>query len=215
MKKKSAVAVIGGTFNPTTIAHINLGIVATQVLNADKVIYVPSKTDFLKEWKQMNSQDIMSDETRVQLLQESIAAQLGLNAEVEDCEITGKTSGKTYDTLTFIQKKYDAENVYWVMGSDKLCELNRWYRWEELMEQYHFLVIQRDGDDVADMIESSCWLSRYQNRIRIVPAEQKMQTISATRVRNAMKSGAIDQIRELVPHVVYRYLEQMISGQIE
>jgi len=213
MKKYTAVAVIGGTYNPTTMAHINLGVLAAERLHVDQVVYVPSKTEFLKEWKQMSSKEILSDETRIALLQQSIAECTRLTAVVDDCEITGESSGKTYDTLKLIKEKYHADQVYWVMGSDKLDELHRWYRSEELMKQYQFMVIQRDGDYVEELIAQDPWLSNFQNQIITCPAQENMQTISATKVRNAMKTGALEQIKELVPKAVYLYLKDTLGNK--
>lgn len=41
------IAVITGTFNPITIAHINLGIKAIQHIPEVKVIYIPAKKEYL------------------------------------------------------------------------------------------------------------------------------------------------------------------------
>ena len=47
------IAVIFGTFNPLTMAHIQIGLLAQKKVNAQKVIYVIAQDSFLQNWKQM------------------------------------------------------------------------------------------------------------------------------------------------------------------
>ena len=42
------IAVIFGTFNPLTMAHIQIGLLAQKKVNAQKVIYVIAKIPFYK-----------------------------------------------------------------------------------------------------------------------------------------------------------------------
>lgn len=56
------LAVITGTFNPLTKAHISMGLLAQKKLGEDScIVYVPSRHDFLTGWKEMPDKDILSD----------------------------------------------------------------------------------------------------------------------------------------------------------
>ena len=49
--KKMRIAIIGGTFNPVTKAHIAIAKNAKEFVKADLVIFVPTKIDYIKKWK--------------------------------------------------------------------------------------------------------------------------------------------------------------------
>ena len=47
MKKEKKIVVIGGTFNPPTLAHLNLAIEAKNCVDADFFIFVPTKSSYI------------------------------------------------------------------------------------------------------------------------------------------------------------------------
>ncbi len=62
------LAVITGTFNPLTKAHISMGLLARNKSSEDsRIVYVPSRHDILTGWKEMPDKDILSEKDRLSL----------------------------------------------------------------------------------------------------------------------------------------------------
>ena len=89
------IAVIGGTFNPPTNAHIKLARTAYKVLMADLVLLVPARQDYMRQWKNYQSSDILSDALRMDMLHAIEADWL----KIETCEMDGVVSGSSLTHL--------------------------------------------------------------------------------------------------------------------
>ena len=209
MKRK--LAVIAGTFNPLTNAHLALGKTAKEQLGEEcQVLYIPAKSGFLKSWKHMADDEIIADEIRCRMLEETVSDEGFL---CDRCEVEGIVSGKTYDTLRYLSGKHgvEAKDVYFVCGTDKLPELSQWYCSEAMLYEFRFLIVQRNHDNGDQMIEDDLFLRQYRESFVLISGEDEFQDISATEVRRAMQAGRLDRIRGHVPPNIYRTLERMVT----
>lgn len=180
------LAVITGTFNPLTKAHISMGLLAGKKLGGDsRIVYVPSRHDFLTGWKEMPDKDILSEKNRLSLL-ETVLPHYGFT--LETCETDGTVTGYTYDTLCYLCEKYriSRENCYYVCGSDKLPELYRWKYAEAFLSEFSFLVFRRNEDDLQALLASSPLVSDYASHFTPLGAILHMEEVSATRIRAAI-----------------------------
>lgn len=200
------LAIITGTFNPVTKAHIKLALSAIEVIQEATVIYVPAKSTFLKSWKHMKDDDILSEHERMDMLSMAIEP---YGFFYDTCEINSVVPGDTYNTLYYLAKKYDVDinEIYYIFGSDKLTELKKWYKSDLLLREFKFLVVRRTNDEVETIIDKDKFLNNRKEHFRILPGDELFQDISATKVRQAIKAGRFAEIRELVPKEVYYYLE--------
>lgn len=195
-------AVIFGTFNPVTNAHIAMGDFVRQKLQTENevcIIYVPAKTNFLKSWKGFSDQEILSDELRLQLL--TLAAEEH-GFLVDDCELTGISDGKTFHTMEYLCKKYhlNPNETYLVFGADKLQELNTWFRAKKLLETYQFVILSRGSYDM-NFSTDNCHMTFYQ-------MDDKYADISATRIRNYMKEKNWSMVKQYVPDCCFGILRE-------
>lgn len=200
------IAMIGGTFNPVTRAHVELGEIAKKELGADcQVLYVPAADRFLSSWKGMERGEILSAEQRQRLLRLAVEPEGHLCV---DCELTGVVSGRTVDTFLYLKQCYGSDcQLYYVCGSDKLPELHRWYQAERLLELAQMLVIPRDGDDPAAMIAENPFLCARSHRIQVSKTRRKYPEFSATQVRQSLKDGTEDW-KDMVPEEIQGELQR-------
>lgn len=206
------VAMIGGSFNPVTLAHVELGQIARRELGAScRVVYVPAPDRFLAAWKEMAPGEILSGQQRLSLLRKAMEPE---GFWCDDCELTGKTSGRTYDTLLWLRERYNAARLVYVCGSDKLPELGRWYRADEMAQLAYFLVVPRAQDDVAGMLRSTPFLQKHRERFQVSKAHRRYPDCSATRVRESLQAGTQDW-REMVPDSIREELKGMVSQQCQ
>ena len=81
-------AIIGGSFNPVTKAHVEIGQIAARELPGWQILYIPAPDRFLTSWKAMEKNDILSGEQRLNLLRKAVEPHGFL---CEDCEVHLKT----------------------------------------------------------------------------------------------------------------------------
>lgn len=199
-------AIIGGSFNPVTKAHVEIGQIAAKELPGWQILYIPAPDRFLTSWKAMEQHDILSGEQRLRLLKKATESHGFL---CEDCEVYGKTSAKTYDTMQYLRNSYggDTQLIY-VCGTDKLSELSIWYRAEGIFELAKILVIPRDGDEPEKMIEEIPFLRGHRDRILISHEPRIYPNFSATKVRESIKAGD-GKWKEMVPEEIIAELEHL------
>lgn len=199
------IVVVGGSFNPPTLAHISLAEEAKRKVNADLVIFVPSKASYMRTWKEYQNSDIYSDETRRQTVLACECEWL----KVDTCEMDGIVSGRTYDTIQYIKEKYHTEEVYFAIGSDKLTEIQRWARAEELISSEKFIVMQRNGDDVNSIIMANSNLAKHTSSFLICDAKDKYQFFSSTLAREYLTNKdpiEREKARAILPESVWDIL---------
>jgi len=137
-KEIKKIGIFGGTFNPPHIAHSIIAMQVKDLLNLDKIIFIPSGNHPFK--------DSISPGFRLAMAE--IAFSENEYFEVSDIEIR-KTSGKTYtvDTLEDLKIMYkdSLTEFYLIIGSDNLIDLPKWKDPDRLFELSKIVVISRPG----------------------------------------------------------------------
>ena len=186
--EKSGIAVFGGSFNPPTIAHISL---AKQVLakmdNLEKVIFVPVSTRY-------NKNGLASDEIRFNMLEQICAKEPGL--EVSRLELDSDKQLYTIETLRKIKQQNPNKQIYFVLGTDNLKELETWHKVYELLSGFNFIVLKRDEDSVSDIIDKSTILKKYESSFFELNGIDTVD-LSSSYVRKRIQDG--ETIVGLVP----------------
>lgn len=186
--EKSGIAVFGGSFNPPTTAHISL---AKQVLakmdNLEKVIFVPVSTNY-------NKNGLAPDEIRFNMLEQICAKEPGL--EVSRLELDSDKQLYTIETLRKIKQQNPNKQIYFVLGTDNLKELETWHKVYELLSSFKFIVLKRDEDSVSDIIDKSTILKKYESSFFELNGIDTVD-LSSSYVRKRIQDG--ETIVGLVP----------------
>lgn len=189
--EKRIIAVFGGSFNPPANSHINL---AKQILenynNIEKVIFVPVNVKY-------NKKGLASNEDRFFMLQKICENNEGL--EVSDIELTSQRQLYTIETLKLIQEKYKEYEIYFVLGTDNLKELETWHNADELLKSFKMLVLERGNDSMEEIIETNNFLRRYKTSFIKFQNIEKIN-LSSTEIRDKVKKG--ESVTKLVPNEI-------------
>ena len=120
----------------------------------------------------------------------------------------------TIDTLESVRAELDADDqLFLIVGWDAFCGLPSWYRWSELLDHCHILVMQRPDADseapeelrdlqAARSVNDPLALTGSGGQIAFV--WQAPLGVSATRIRQFLASGR--SVRFLVPDAVLAYI---------
>lgn len=186
--EKSGIAVFGGSFNPPTIAHISLAKkVLAKMDNLEKVILVPVSTRY-------NKNGLASDEIRFNMLEQICAKEPGL--EVSRLELDSDKQLYTIETLRKIKQQNPNKQIYFVLGTDNLKELETWHKVYELLSGFNFIVLKRDEDIVSDIIDKSTILKKYESSFFELNGIDTVD-LSSSYVRKRIQDG--ETIVGLVP----------------
>lgn len=196
MKKQDTVVVFGGSFNPPINSHFGI---AQQVLNeyeqVEKIIFIPVNKKYEKD-------GLLENEHRYNMLK--LITDKNENFTVSNIDMNGSRSLYTIETLEEIQKQYKDKQIWFLIGSDNLKELHTWKRAEELVSKYKVLVMERNKDNIEEIIVKNELLNCYKENI-IKLNEEIRSNYSSTYVRSQIKKQK--SVRYLMPEEVYEYIK--------
>jgi nicotinate-nucleotide adenylyltransferase len=146
------IIVYGGTFNPPTIAHFEIARFLIQKYRPAQFIFVPVGDAYKKL-------DVIDFNYRYQML-EILKEKLEVTM-ISNFENKAQTFKGTITTLDYYQSLYPNQPLYFVMGADNLKTLNRWIDADRLLNQYYFIVLNRNQSDLKKLIASHDLLLKY------------------------------------------------------
>ena len=131
------IGVLGGMFDPIHAGHIRAA-QAALAAGAERVLLCPCQTPAHR------TQAIASPAHRLRMCE--IAAQEHPGLEACDADLRAETC-YTADTVDILQARYPDARICWIIGADKLRNLDRWYGAERLFAACDFWVCPRPGYD--------------------------------------------------------------------
>jgi nicotinate-nucleotide adenylyltransferase len=129
------IGLLGGSFNPPHAGHFFISKQAQKKMQLDRIWWVVSPQNPLK------SSENMADFSA----REAACSQFMRNRKIELCTLEALLSAP-YTTHKFIDKlKKHCVDVefFWIIGSDNLEQLQRWFRWKNLSEKIDFIIFDR------------------------------------------------------------------------
>lgn len=216
------IVVMGGSFNPPTLAHSRLLLGAVNRIGADMGIFVPSSHNYVKrKMKKMNRpQEVLPEQVRAEML--NIMCEQDERLTVDECEFQDDGRGHTYETLVKIQQKYPNATVFGLIGADKLNIISRWRNAKKLFNEFYFAVVAREQKEPEHTILGNPHLSVYREHFVIVPEPEGVEGISSTAVRDKIKKKDESAVEMLDPRVwrmlvekSKSWIEKDISGTIQ
>ncbi|SDH64927.1 nicotinate (nicotinamide) nucleotide adenylyltransferase [Desulfosporosinus hippei] len=194
------IAVFGGSFSPVTNAHLAIAEQITNLYDIEKVIFLPVSDLYEKS-------GLMSAGHRVEMLK--LACESNTKFEVSEIEVQSTTLLNTIDSLRRLRKQYPDHPIAFVIGSDNLWLIDTWNDFQELMDDYYFIVIPRNGNNPKKMIRKNPSLLANLESF-LIPEGYIRNDGNSTHVRDLLKVGK--SVRYLVPEPTYFYLENNLKG---
>lgn len=198
-------AFIFGTFNPPTNAHVQMGLAARRVLGKDcNIVYVPTGDGYIKSWKGYGKGNVLPGGTRVELLQDALRPYPEMM--VSRVEVDGIVDGKTIHTLEHYRKfMLPGERCVLCLGMDNIAGMDKWYRYEDLLQEYPLLIFRRGSYELPErarkVLDMSCCYA-------IMNLDGCGEGISSTKVRECYVNKNMEALEGLVPDNVFWYLKE-------
>ena len=196
MRRK--VGIMGGTFDPIHIGHLILGESAWEQFALEKVLFMPSGNPPHKRDRSGGA----ANEQRVEMVRLAVVDNPHFSLSLEEMHEMGYIY--TSKTLQRLTEKNPDTDYYFIMGADSFINVEKWYKGEELLEEFGFIVSSRPGYPEKEL-ESKMKFYKMDYDTKIIRLMTKMPDISSTEIRETALAG--ESIRHLVPAVVEKYIQ--------
>lgn len=183
------IVVMGGSFNPPTLAHYRLMLCAAEAVGAEKGLFVPAKQSYVQKKirRLKHKREVLAEETRLAMLKAMCEGDRRLDAD--GCEYGMNDGAHTYEMLEAIQKKYPDAELWFLTGGDKLSVISRWHRSRELLERFRILAVAR-GDALPEKaIAENPFLQKYAASFRTFQIPGDLEAVSSSQVRDLLRDG--------------------------
>ena len=146
----------GGSFNPPTVAHLNILNFLTKKLNAE-VLLVPNGDDY-----HYHDKKLIDFNKRVDML--NLLVKDLNNVVIDEGESTRPFKGSV-ETLKYYH------HPYFVIGADSLSFITTWIDAKKLIRQNKFIVFNRPGYNIDEIFKNNRLLTLYRHHFIIVNYE--------------------------------------------
>lgn len=137
-KTSRRVGVLGGTFDPIHLAHIELATQAIEQCQLTELVFVPCSQPPHREQAQASNQQ------RYEMLM--LAVEDLAHVSICDYELTKSSLSYTVETLEFLAESYPGRQLVFCLGGDSLNDFTFWHRWQDILNIAHLAVMRRSED---------------------------------------------------------------------
>jgi nicotinate-nucleotide adenylyltransferase len=208
MTKAGRIGVLGGTFDPIHLGHLDAAEAARTTLQLDEICLLPSHDP-----PHRSATPMASPFHRFALL--ALTAQGRSGYRVSDMELTRTGHSYTADSLRAMHAAgWTPWQIFFILGADAFAEISTWREFPAVLDGAHFVVIARPGTDLEQSVartrEVRPRLHRAGDAIpqdgktRIILVEARTRDISSTLIRARL--SARQPIDDLVPAAVARHI---------
>jgi len=208
MNAPGRLGIIGGTFDPIHLGHLDAAEAARTALQLDHIRFVPSHDP-----PHRSGQPVASSFHRFALVALAIEGRHGYR--VSDVELGRTGPSYTADTLRALQVEgWRPSQLFFILGADAFAEIATWREFPSVLDSAHFVVIARPGTTLEEAAARTPALrarmqggpgeieEREETRIILIGA--RTRDVSSTTIRTRRASG--QSIADLVPAAVARHI---------
>jgi len=130
------IGLLGGSFNPPHTAHRAVSLLALKRLGLDRVWWLVSPGNPLKDNKKLPPFSDRLERAR------AIAVDPRINVTAIEATLGTVFS---HDTVAKLRARYPNVRFVFLIGADNLAQFHRWKRWRELARMVPIAVIDRAG----------------------------------------------------------------------
>ncbi len=189
------VGILGGTFNPIHVGHIQMAQDVRRALDLDGVLLIPAADPPHKE---VDGHIGAHHRYRMACL----AAEGLEGLHVSDIELSREGKSYTIDTVLELKKRYPQDTYHVIVGSDLICDLSTWHRAEELLHLAVIIGVRRQGENCSDEEAAKSLRAEYGATIELL--DILVPPVSSTLVRDRVYEAL--PVEGLVPPAVETYI---------
>ena len=137
---------MGGTFNPIHYGHLRAAEEVREILNLDKILFIPSgKPPFKKP-------GLISAGHRYEMTKTAIKNNPFF--DISDIEIKARSISYSVETIKRLTKIYKNTDFFFILGIDAFLDLPKWKQPRSLMKLTNLVIISRPGFSFINLLSS-------------------------------------------------------------
>ena len=186
----------GGSFNPPTYAHINIAKMSIEKFNLDAVYFVPVGNLY-------NKPSLIDENYRYKMLELICDDKI----KVESIELGRKEPLNTLQAFELIEQKYKNTENYYIMGADNFEKLPTWKNAKELIENYKYIIFERNGSNSKSMIDAQELLKQNRVNFKFLSVEQ-YSNISSGIIRKLIQNQNYEDCEKYTRPEIVKYIKE-------
>jgi nicotinate-nucleotide adenylyltransferase len=139
---KQRIGLYGGSFDPVHLGHLLVAQAAREELALDQVHFIPAAQSPFKPHRQL-----APDGERLRMLRLALAGKYWCTVDPQEIERGGISY--TIDTVREIQSRLPSAELFYLIGSDHVSQLEKWREVHALAAIVRFVLIPRPGEHSA------------------------------------------------------------------
>jgi nicotinate-nucleotide adenylyltransferase len=180
------IGLLGGSFNPPHLAHREISRFALKRLQLDRVWWLVTPGNPLKENGALNALGERMKAAR--------AVAQDPRIEVSCLESVIRTR-YTIDTINTLRRRASGLRFVWIMGADNLAQFHRWQDWQRIAAQVPIAVIDRPPQSFRALASPAGQaLSRYrlpENEAATLAAQRPPAWVFLTGLKLSLSSTTL------------------------
>ena len=202
------IGLLGGTFNPVHLGHLQLAEAAIAECGLDQVLFIPAGWPPHKD-----ETEIASFAHRVAMLRIACGQDTRFSCSAIEGELP--TPSYTIDTLRAIAGKYSGgTGFFFIIGSDAFLEILSWKSYCEVLRCVTFIIAERQGHSFdrlhgflreLDYVDNGISWKRKDGYKDIILLDTRPGDFSATALRREISKGMLPG--KYVPDQVLLYIK--------
>lgn len=189
---RTAIGLMGGTFDPIHVGHLAIAEEAREALSLARILFVPAGVPPHKA-----AADVTRAEHRVAMVELAIADNSAF--ELSRIEVDRPGPSFTVDTVEALAADCD---ITVILSAETFAELPSWHEPERLFEMARVAVVPREGYPAPDPTWLAATFPGREDRVRYL--EGPRLGLSSTALRARVAAGR--SIRYLVPAAIEAYI---------
>ena len=162
------IGVLGGSFCPPTIAHLELSKKCIEAGICDEVIWVPVNDAYRKSTN-------IPAKHRCEMVRLLLQNQPQISCSLH--EQNHKEIIRTYESLQELQTLRPKDKLLFIAGADKLSF--KWIQREAFVRDFGLILTNREDIDCEAVIAASKTLSKYRNNIHVIDYKSSVSSTQA------------------------------------
>nr|WP_193988621.1 nicotinate-nucleotide adenylyltransferase [Lelliottia steviae] len=202
------IAIFGGTFDPIHLGHINMAEQCVQQCGLNTLYFMPCAIPAHK------AKPGISDEHRVNMLK--LAIENNSHFAIDYRELNREGASYSLLSLQELRAENPSTPIMFLIGMDSFNNLDKWFKWQEIVKLCHIVVYQRPGQSCQVMGELADYKTHAEtgdlHQLAHNPAGKLFflngLQVDAASSKIRKKILLDDDMTELLPHSVGQYIAQ-------
>ena len=191
------LGLLGGTFDPPHVGHLQIAEEARRKLCLDEIIFIPAGQPWVKA-----AMRVSPASQRLEMIK--LAAVGKPYFSVNDLEVRRPGPSYTWQTLQELKAQTPADELYFILGWDNLTSLPSWHHPDRIIKAACLVAAPRMGCPRPNLHKLDELVPGLAART-VILTEPEIN-VSATAIRERVRLG--EPIGHMVPGPVVEYIQR-------